>query len=494
VTTAANLKVIRKDRLWPAINYAPHPAQQRIHASRARHRVNAAGRRFGKSQVGGHELLPEAYKAFFHKDLLAELGIRMEYWIVGPNYTDAEKEFRVIFNDLRKLKMPFDRPGTYNDARSGNMAISLWGGQFIVLAKSSAHPESLVGEGLHGVVMAEAAKMKQSVWVKYIRPTLADFQGWSLWNSTPEGRNWFHDLWKRGKDPQFEDWESWRHPSWVNPYVFRHGATQALVDELKALWAEKGQLHPDDVREVGVDLEVWAMMKELTATTFAQEVECKFTEFTGRVYGDWDEEIHIMDLDLHPNWPVYVATDYGWTNPNVALFLQVDPFDNVNILGEYYMRQRTEQEFADDVFNDPYLGPLSRRATRLYPDPEDPGASTVLANTWKVRIMGGTGGLIKDRVNLIRKHLKVQNTHLPWGHEDRLPKLRIQRGRCPNLEREFDAYRYPDVRTEANREAPENPLKKDDHCPEALSRFFGGYFGKPYGAQKTRSRKVRITR
>lgn len=491
---ATRPKVIRKDKLWPALNYRPHIGQQRVHGSRARHRVNAAGRRFGKSNVGGHELTPEAYKAYFNQTLLEDLGIRSEFWIVGPNYTDAEKEFRVFFNDCKRLKMPFDKPGTYNDSRSGNMQVSLWGGKFILKAMSAAHPESLVGEGLHGVVMAEAAKMKESVWVKYVRPTLADFQGWSLWNSTPEGRNWFYEMWKRGKDPNMPDWESWRHPSWVNPYVFPRGAKQRSVDHLKDLLrAGDTQVTGKLLRTLEIDPEVYDMMKELTETTFAQEVECKFTEFAGRVYKDWDEEIHVTDLDVHPNWPIYVATDYGWTNPNVALFLQVDPFDNVYVLGEYYARQRTEQEFAEDVLADPYLGPLARRATRLYPDPEDPGASKVLSDAWKVSIMGGTGGLIKDRVNLIRQHLKVQNRHLPWGHEQRKPKLLVQRGRCPNFEREFDAYRYPDIKSEL-RDAPENPLKKDDHCPEALSRFFGGYFGKPFGAQKARVRKARVGR
>lgn len=486
-------KVIVKEKLWTPLQYQPHVGQRRVHSSRARHRVNAAGRRFGKSQVGGHELVPEAYKAFFHRNMLEELGIRMEYWIVGPNYTDAEKEFRVLFNDCRRLKLPMDRPGTYNDPRSGNMQISLWEGKFLVLAKSSAHPESLVGEGLHGVVMAEAAKMKESVWVKYVRPTLSDFGGWSLWNSTPEGRNWFHEIWKRGKDASQPDWESWRHPSWVNPYVFPRGARQEKVDQLKALVKNGSRVSRNTAIHLGVDPEVWSLMKELTDATFSQEVECKFSEYAGRVYGDWDEEIHVADLNVHPNWPIYVATDYGWTNPNVALILQVSPFDDVHVLGEYYRRQRTEQEFADDVMNDEYLGPLVRRATRLYPDPEDPGASNVLASAWQVSIQGGTGGSLKDRINLIRQHLKIQNTHLPFDHPDRKPKLLVQRNRCPNFEREFDAYRYPDIKSEV-RDAPENPLKKDDHTPEALSRFFGGYFGKPFGANKKRSRKVRVAR
>lgn len=476
-------QVLVKSNLWPHVAYAPHPGQAIVHASTARHRVNAAGRRFGKSFIGGHELTTSAFEARLRQKLLQELGIRQEYWIVGPNYTDAEKEFRVLFNDLKRLQVPFDRPGTYNDTRNGNMQISLWDGAYLVQAKSGAHPDSLVGEGLHGVVMAEAAKMKGSVWSKYVRPTLADFQGWSLWNSTPEGRNHFFDMWEFGQDPNMPEWESWRSPSWLNNYVYRLGVTPEQLAILK---------HPNGGSAMaiaaGIDPEAAAMWDELGEVMFGQEIECSFSEFAGLVYGQFDEEVHVRHIPYDPKLPLYVATDYGFTNPNVALFIQVDVWDNVYVIGEYYQRNETEDEFARSVLEDPKLGAMARVASRLYPDPEDPGASKVLSNKWKVQIMGGTGGLIKDRVNLIRNNIKIQNPHLPFGHIDRQPKLFVDRS-CTMLREEFGKYRYPENRSEI-RDSQENPMKKDDHAPEALSRFFGGYFG---SVRKGRTRVRRST-
>lgn len=476
---------ISKEALWPHLNYRPHPAQTVIHRSRSRNKVNAAGRRFGKSQVGGHDLTPEAFRAQMNKSLLKELGIRMEFWIVGPNYTDAEKEFRVVYNDLKRLKVPFDRPGTYNDSRSGNMQISLWEGAFLLQAKSAAHPESLVGEGLHGVVMAEAAKMKESVWTKYVRPTLSDFRGWSLWNSTPEGKNHFYDRWKDGQDPANPDWESWKNPSWLNSFVFRGGASQAALEALKD---PTKKLSREAILAMGIDEEIVSMYYDLGELMFAQEVECSFTEYTGRVYYDYDDQIHVKTLEYNPSRPLYIATDYGFTNPNVALFIQTDVFDRVYILGEYYMDHRTEDEFATDVLEDPKLGPLVRAATLLFPDPEDPGATATLADKWKVKPQASTGGLLKDRINLIRRWMKVENQHLPFNHPDRQPKLFIDRS-CKHLMYEMDAYRYPENASEV-KEAPENPLKKNDHAPEALSRFFAGY----YGTQSVTGRRPRQRR
>jgi hypothetical protein len=38
-------------------------------------------------------------------------------------------------------------------------------------------------------------------------------------------------------------------------------------------------------------------------------------------------------------------------------------------------------------------------------------------------------------------------------------------------------YRYPETKDEDTQSPKENPLKKDDHSPEALGRFYKGHFG-----------------
>lgn len=466
---------IVKQPIWDKLGYVPNEAQEKIHAAAIRNRVVAAGRRTGKSTGGGHELVPCAFQAYYNRRMLEDLGKRQEYWIAGPNYSDSEKEFRVFWNDCKKLGIPFDRPGTYNDARSGSMQISLWGGKFLVQAMSAAHPESLVGEGLFGVIMAEAAKMKESTWSKFIRPTLADFKGWSLFNSTPEGKNWFYDLWKKGKDPNEVDWWSMRAPSWMNSRVFPMGATPEGLKMLMDTYEKGLPITPELRLMSGVDPEIISMWTDLGQEMFNQEVAALFSEYVGRVFKDWDEEVHVTDLAYNSRWPLYIATDYGWTNPNVALFLQVDPFDNVYVIGEYYERGRTDDEFAEDLLNHVRLGPLCAKATNLYGDPEDPGATTVLARKLKLRPQTGTGGQRNIRINLIRKWLKVPNLHLPFGHPDRLPKLLVDRS-CTNLVREMDAYRYPQNKSEIKGNA-EDPMKKDDHTPEALGRFFAGKYG-----------------
>lgn len=445
--------VIAKNPLFAKVGYVPNKAQRRIHASTARFQVVAAGRRTGKSTAGGMELLPECYRAYMQKDRLQEMGLRQEYWIVGPQYTDSEKEFRAFYNKAKFLKMPFDKPGTYYDARGGDMQVSLWGGRFLLKAQSAKYPEHLVGEGLNGVIMAEAAKMKKRIWEQYIRPTLADFRGWAKFNSTPEGRNWFYDAWREAQNGDDPEWESFRFPSWANERLFPLG-----VD----------------------DPEILSMLRGMSEEMGDQEVKAKFSRYVGQVFKDWDEEWHVDSrlTQYNPAWPVFLATDYGWTNPNVVLFIQVDPWDRVHVIDEYYQNHRSPEELADDLLQGNYSTAhpgLVRVATKLFPDPADPAASHTLSERLRVQVQGGTGGEIKTRLELIRKWLKDENEHLDFSHPDRRPRVLVN-PRCKMLIHEMDAYRYPKSREEQTNE-PENPMKKDDHAPEALGRFFMGHFG-----------------
>lgn len=457
--------------VWEALSYRPHRGQERMHASEARHRVNVCGRRTGKSTGAGHEVVLMALDAYFERERLEQYGIRHEVWAVGPNYTDSEKEFRVAYNDIKRLGMPFDRPGTYYS--KSDMAISLWGGRFIFHAKSAAHPESLVGEGLHYALMCEAAKMKSSVWHRFVRPMLADFEGGSLWNTTPEGKNWFYnDIWLPAKD----DVEWWRQrvPSWANHYVFRRQTRLDKVRLLKEL-VDAGHTNKIDLwHKVDklVDREIISMAVDLTAAAFGQEVECNFTDKVGRVFKQWEEDLHVRPLGFNPRWPLFIATDYGYTDPNVALFIQTGPFGEVHVISEYYRKHRTDTEFANDVLRDPRLRPLTEVALGIYPDPEDPGASRTLSEVWGVPVLGATGGPLKDRLNAIERYLRPRNAHLPWDHPERVPLLLVDES-CEETRREMDSYSWPD-RKRANQKA-DQPVDADNHTPEALGRFFAGH-------------------
>lgn len=489
---------------WKATDWTPYPLQEEILLSRARQQVNAAGRRAGKSQTGGHKLIPEVFRAYHQQEELRSRGLRREFWIVGPEYSDAEKEFRVVWDGLQRMGWEMDHPGSYNNPEAGQMRIQMFGGRFVIHAKSAKYPQTLVGEGLSGVVFSEAAKVKPSVWMKYVRPTLADFSGWAYFGSTPEGKNWFYELWRLGQDPDRPDWASWRSPSWVNPYVYPGGVDEELLNKAIS-HRNAGRLHQlmpllkmmntaAGIGPKGIHPEIWTMFLDLSQELFNQEVACLFTEYVGRVFSNFDEEYHVTDDGYRPDWDTYACADYGFTNPFVWLIVQVDPHrERIHIVDEYYELGRTTREAGEEI---QARGLAPRSIKGFFPDPAEPDRTRELSSLLRLRAMNPGALEIKDRIEWMRRGLKIRNGHLDLGDPERVPGLTIAR-RCVNTIREFNDYRYAETYSQAadrGRSAPENPLKKDDHTPEALGRFYSGFFGSPHRNAGARMSKTTVKR
>lgn len=226
MTTLIEGKVFRKDEYFRQTNYRPHTGQAAVHYTSVRHRVLCNGRRWGKTLVGGKECETEA----FVKNFLDEPKMG---WIIGPEYTDCEKEFRVIYDSFKKLGIDTISSKFLNNVENGNMRIKTnWG--FDLQCRSARHPESLVGEGLDFVLLVEAGRHKRKMWGDYVRPALSDKRGWSLASGVPEGaseNSLLYSLFERGQDPSKTSWWSIRMPSWTNPIVFPGGRTDPEILE-----------------------------------------------------------------------------------------------------------------------------------------------------------------------------------------------------------------------------------------------------------------------
>lgn len=465
----------------PRVNWQPHTGQLQVAESPARHKVLSAGRRFGKSFGGATDkLLPEVfYTKPMASTLLAE-GKKRVFWIVGPNYSDSEKEFRVIWNWCRTLEIPMDK-GSYNSPETGQMRISLWDSAMEISAKSAQNPERLVGEGLSGVIFSEAAKLKESIWLRYIQPTLADFNGWSYFSSTPEGKNWFYRLWQMAQDPHNEDWASWRMPAWVNHHVYKEPTNEADVNWLILEHKRTGESVYKIAKrtELSIDPRILASINELSPEAFLQEIAADFTEFVGRVFKEFDEERHVTDLTYNPGWQTVAAVDYGYSNPNVWLLIQIGPWGEINVLDEIYEEGLDPEDFADEI-RWRRLNPANLHY--FYPDPADPGASRILEKHLGLKAIGGTGGELLSRINHIRKALRepriVTSDDLDLAEFSTRPRLLFDR-RCKRTIEDMLNYRYPEKKEERETSSDryEKPMKKADHGPEALGRFFAGMFG-----------------
>ncbi len=128
-------------------------------------------------------------------------------WWVAPTYGVGAK----IWRDLKKACH-----AGWSGKWESDRRIELPGGGCIVV-KSADAPAALRGEGLDGLIVDEAAYMRESVWRDALRPALSDAQGWTIFTSTPNGRNWFYKLFEAAQEEN--EWQRWQLPTNQNPLV-----------------------------------------------------------------------------------------------------------------------------------------------------------------------------------------------------------------------------------------------------------------------------------
>lgn len=450
--------VLRKDKYFEATGYTPHPGQVQVHYDNHRHRAMSNGRRWGKTFLGGKEVEPTAF-------LRNRRGEPQRGWIIGPNYTDCEKEFRVVYDTFLKLGIDKVSSKFLSNKDNGNMVIATnWG--YVLECRSAAHPESLVGEGLDFVLMVEAGRLHRKTFTEYVRPALSDKRGWSMTSGVPEiatDSSLLYWAYKKGLEHQTKPWRSWRMPSWTNTVVFPGGRR---------------------------DPEILEAEDDLTEDEFKRQYGGMFVDKVGRVMSEWDDEIHLKRIKYNPDWPLYAAVDYGYTNFFVWLWIQVDPFDNVYVLGEHYIKQMDTERIAKEIL---LPHPWLSKCVAFFAPPAEPDETNILMRHLKVPARTNTGGELKNRLSMIRTRLKPRPEHAK--PEDQQAQIVFDRDRCSHLAWEMrEGYRWPEHKNEQKNES-EVPLDKDNHGPEALGRFIHGYFTTSGRSERTsRQSRAKVRR
>lgn len=415
----------RKQYVFDLLGYKPHSAdQQAIHDSQSRYRILCCGRRYGKTTFGAREMTAALMDP-------TQAGY---YWIVGPNYVQGEKEFRIVYNDIvKKLGMGSKIKRQYNIAQ-GLMSISMpWDSHLLV--KSADRQDSLLGEGLKGVIMAEAARHSSVTWTQYVRPTLGDEKGWAIFTSTPKGYNWFEGLFMMGQSHDLHPaYESWRLPSWDNTHVYPGGRNDPEILEMEA---------------------------ELPKMYFEQEIAAEFTSFMGKIYDEFDPKIHVKKIEYNPRWSNWLAWDYGWQNPTVVLDIMIDPEDNVYVWREYFKSHVATWDHAHIIRD--RANPPGYHIDGMIGDPRGPDQAATIALVLGPVLSDDVGWDIG--IEYVKRWMKIQ----PNGY----PKLFIDPS-CETLIRQLQMLRPPDDRDGHN--SREGQHKFDDHGPDALRYFFGQYF------------------
>jgi hypothetical protein len=244
-------------------------------------------------------------------------------WVVAPTYDLADRVFRQIV--MLALEHLHHRIVTMKESDRRLILRNMEGGVSEIRAKSADNPVSLLGEGLDWLIIDEAARLKPQIFEGHLSQRLIDKKGWCLMISTPRGKGWFYDAWRRGQggDPTYQ---SWNLASWTSPFLDR-----ALIDE------ERGRL-PERVfrQEYGGEFlegsgQVFRFVREAATGMFQPPIR--------------DERYHAgLDLAKVEDYTVLVIINSKCEVVAVDRFHRIDwgpQIARIRTLTERYNRART---------------------------------------------------------------------------------------------------------------------------------------------------------
>ena len=324
--SSSGAKRARRQRRALAISlfasYRPHARQLALHRDRAPRIVVNAGRRSGKTHGLGHAFMGRVSEDYGRarrevsegrrpgwarpKKLMRETTPFLKYWVVAPTYDLVAGCARVIFDILGGTSGPLV-------LKYDQTTRQLWlRGGILIEFKSGERPERLVGVGLDGAWLDEAARLKPTVWYDSVEPTLAEFGGWAYLSSTPLGQNFFFDLFQR---------------------------TQLTTEPKKKLSGWSGH-HFRTIDNTAMPLLVAAAKAAklaLPEAYYRRNYEADFYSFEGKIYELFiDSTPHVVD-ELPGSYVRLVAgLDWGWKNPGVITVVGFTSEDAAYVVGEEY--------------------------------------------------------------------------------------------------------------------------------------------------------------
>ena len=384
------------------IPYNLHEGQFEVYTNDSRFKVLVAGRRWGKTCLAIIFLITEAFK---HEEA--------KVWYVSPFLSQSKN---IAWKLLKKML----DPQTIVKINESELSVTLTGGREIYL-KGADHPESLLGVGLNAVVLDEYASMKQDVWQEIIRPMLTDTMGKALFIGTPKGKNHFWELFLLGLKNE-QGFSSWTFRTVDNPHI-----------------------PPEDVE---------LAKQQLNERFFRQEYEASFEDFTGLVYPEFSDKVHVInELPNLAKMESLIAIDPALTGVHAWLLAYADSEGALYVIEEYYEKNKRVSEVAS----------IMPKAGLYLIDPSGYNKSILKEGhlfaiadeykEWNIPVRPAEND-VDAGVNRVGEFFKRN-------------KIRIHSS-CKNLIWELKRYHWSEERETVRGVSVAKPYKKDDHLCDCL--------------------------
>lgn len=237
-------KTLKTDGYLPPF----HTAQREIADAKARYKVVAAGRRFGKGILG----ISAAFR-------MASRGKKCRW--IAPSY--SSDSYHAGWNFAKELAAQI--PGSAVHLQRKEISFDAFDNGGWLQFRTAEEPDALRGEGIDFCIFDEAAHITEleSLWEQSVRPSLMDRAGDAWFISTPAGFNYFNGLFLRNRTDQ--DWASFQFSTGANPHI--------------------------DPAEIAV---MRASLPELVAR---QEIDAEFVQLAGALFSR--QNINVIETEPH---------------------------------------------------------------------------------------------------------------------------------------------------------------------------------------------------
>ncbi len=206
-------------------------------------------------------------------------------------------------------------------------------------------------------------------------------------------------------------------------------------------------------------------MRRSSRAGWESEMLCIKPSLDNVVFSEFDPAIHVRPVDYDPNLPLYRTLDFGFINPFVCLWIQVDHDGVVRVIDEYVRSRATIDAHTEQI---KARTPCpEEQVTATFCDPAGAGSNDV-TGTSAVRELRTLGIATRYRRSSILEGIELIRRAIRCGEGK---STLVISPRCPRLIEALQCYHYPDATGAATGELP----FKDgiyDHPIDALRYFF----------------------
>ena len=277
----------KKWAFFDSIKYRPRAGQKLLHWAADYYRFIGyyAYPRAGKSYGAAMEVAATVSEPNHH------------CWIVAPTYSLGSKEFGYIYQAHLEAGWLKRAKSVAFNIQGGDMRIEYPWGWFLEV-KSAERPNLLLAEELDEMILAEAARLPESIWHRSLFNRAEKRKGRVYIPTTPAGLNWIHtEFWDRAQK-------------------ILEGAENANYD--RQYWAvrvshlaeEKGQPNVCFQGDVYDDDTIERARRQMPAQLFREQFGGDFVSYAGLVYPrDYDPVI--PPFAIPADWRVVIGYDHG---------------------------------------------------------------------------------------------------------------------------------------------------------------------------------------